>query len=132
MRHWHINAVDGEASNPYYNEVRDAHRDGRIAELYEPFVVDDEHLASGLADGTLVEDTRLRDALRLLRQKGGAHLDVREPGVDRGYLVELAYIEDNSPFVRAQRRIEALEARASRLENTVAGRISRRLARLRG
>jgi glycosyltransferase involved in cell wall biosynthesis len=129
VRWWEITAVDGEASNPYYNVVRDAHREGRMAELYDPFVVDDEQLASGLADGTLVEDTRLRDALRSLRRDGGPHMDVAEPEVDRGYLVELAYIEDNSPFVRAQRRIEALEARASRLENTVARRISRRLAR---
>ena len=129
MRWWQITAVNGEASNPYMNLVRDAHREGRIAELYEPFVVDDEQLARGLADGTLVEDTRLRDALRWLRRSGGTELGVLEPTIDRGYLVELAYIEENSPFVRAQRRIEALEARASRLENTMANRVSRRLAR---
>jgi hypothetical protein len=128
MRWWEITAVDGEASNPYYNEVRDAHREGRIAELYEPFVVDDERLARGLADGTLVEDTRLRDALSSL-QRDVTHLDLREPEVDHGYLVELGYIEENSAFVRAQRRIEALEARASRLEDGMARRISRRVAR---
>ncbi len=124
MRWWQITAVDGEASNPYYNLVRDAHQEGRIAQLYEPFLVDDEQLSRGLADGTLVEDTRLRDALRSLRRQDTAHLEVPESEVDRGYLVELGSLEDHSPFVRAQRSIEALEARVSRLENGIARRTS--------
>lgn len=127
MRWWQITAVDGEASNPYYNEVRDAQREGRVPELYEPFVVDDAQLASGLADGTLVEDTRLRDALRSLRRLGA----VRPAGkstTDDGYLVELGYIEEHSPFARAQESIDALEARLARLENGIAGRLARRLA----
>jgi hypothetical protein len=127
LRWWEITAVDGEASNPYYNTVRDAHREGRIAELYEPFLVDDEQLARSLADGTLVEDTRLRDALRLLRGRTRTDLPVPESVVDPGYLTELAYIEDHSPFVRAQQSIEALEARVSRLEKAIPIRASRRL-----
>jgi hypothetical protein len=126
MRWWQITSVDGEASNPYYNLVRDAYRDGRIAELYDPFVIDDERLARGLADGTLVEDTRLRDALRKLRREQIAHLTAGESEVDRGYLLELGYIEDHSPFVRAQRSIEALEARVSRLERGIVPKLARR------
>ena len=129
LRWWQITAVDGEASNPYYNVVRDAHREGRIAELYEPFVIDDEQLARGLADGTLVEDTRLRDALRSLRQQDPGHLEVDESVLDPGYLLELAYIEDHSPFVRAQRSIDELEARVSRLERGITRRLSQRLVR---
>jgi hypothetical protein len=128
LRWWQITAVDGEASNPYYNVVRDAHRQGRIAELYEPFVVDDEQLRRGLADGTLVEDTRLRDAVRSLRQDA-ADLQVGDSEVDSGYLLELAYIEDHSPFVRAQRSIDEFEARVSRLENGITRRLSQRRAR---
>jgi hypothetical protein len=124
MRWWEITSVDGEASNPYYNLVRDAHREGRIAELYEPFVVDDEQLARGLAEGTLVEDKRLRDALRSLRR---GSLELGESEVDSGYLTELGYIEDHSSFARAQERIEGLETRLSRLENRIIGRMSRRL-----
>ena len=130
MRWWQITSVGGEASNPYYNEVRDAHREGRIAELYEPFVIDDEQLALGLADWTLVEDTRLRDALRSLRDQDAARLDVASDSeVDRGYLLELGYIEDRSPFVRAQQSIDALEARLARLESGITRRLSQRLAR---
>ena len=120
LRWWQITAVDGEASNPYYNEVRDARGEGRIAELYEPFVVDDAELARGLADGTLVEDTRLRDAFRALRRRDELFVDRSE--VDGGYLVELGYIEEHSPFVRAERSIEALEARVARLERRIAHR----------
>jgi hypothetical protein len=117
MRWWQITAVDGEASNPYYNAVRNAHREGRIADLYEPFVVDDEKLSCGFAKGTLVEDTRLRDALRSLRDRAGMHSAMSGVSdADDGYLLELGYIEDNSPFARAQRSIEAMEARVARLE----------------
>jgi hypothetical protein len=129
MRWWQITAVDGEASNPYYNEVRDAQRDGRLAELYEPFVVDDEQLASGLADGTLIEDTRLRDALRSLRERNDLRLGVDDSHVDRGYLLELGYIEDHSPLARAQSSIDALEARVAQLERGIARRLSQRLTR---
>jgi Glycosyl transferase family 2 len=128
LRWWEITAVDGEASNPYYNEVRDAHSEGRIPELYEPLVVDDRQLAAGLADGTFVEDTRLRDALRSLRRQ--RTLDsVEEPTVDGGYLLELGYLEDHSPFARAQHSVDALEARVARLENSLGRRLSRRLDR---
>jgi glycosyltransferase involved in cell wall biosynthesis len=127
LRHWEVTSVDGKASNPFYDVVRDAYRAGRIAELYDAYSVSDEGLAQGLADGTLVEDTRLRDALRSLR--GDGRLQLGESEIDRGYLVELAYIEDNGPFVRADRRIEALEERTARLENGIATRLARRLAR---
>jgi hypothetical protein len=127
IRHWHVTSSDGKASNPFYDDVREAQREGRMAELYDTFVVDDERLARGLTDGTLVEDTRLRDALRSLRRPGDSRLDVPDSTVDRGYLVELAYVEDNNPHVRAQRRVEALEERASRLENSIARRLVRRV-----
>jgi Glycosyl transferase family 2 len=128
LRWWQITAVDGEASNPFYNTVRDAHREGRIAELYDPLVVDDEQLARRLADGTLIEDTRLRDALRSLAHDPVEPLRPRDVG-DPGYLIELAYLEDHSPFVRAQQSIEALEARVSRLERGAAIRAPDRLRR---
>jgi Glycosyl transferase family 2 len=126
LRWWQITAVDGEASNPYYNVVRDAHRENRMHELYEPFVVDGDELARGLADGTLVEDTRLRDALRALRS-ATTGLKLGDSAVDPGYLLELAALEEYNPYVRAQRSIESLEDRVSRLESGITGRISQRL-----
>jgi len=116
MRWWQITAVDGVASNPYYNEVRHAHREGRMRDLYEPFVFDDDALAPGLTDGTLIEDTRVRDALRGLRQ-GGTRVDTAgDAAVDDGYLLELGFIEERGPYTHAQHSIEAMEARVARLE----------------
>jgi hypothetical protein len=125
MRWWQITSVDGEATNPFYNRVRDAHREGRLPEMYGAYVVDDENLARGLADGTLVDDTRLRDALRSLRD--APRIELRDSAVDPGYLVEFGYLEDHTPFARAQRRIDALEARLSHVERGFPVRLSRRL-----
>jgi len=131
MRWWQITSVDGEASNPYYNVVRDAHRDGRITELYQPFVVDDDQLTRGLGDGILVEDTRLRDALRSLRRHERAQPEVAgDSDVDGGYLLELGYIEEHSPFARAQRSVEAMEARVALLEQRTSRRFRANVARL--
>ena len=130
IRHWHVTSADGKASNPFYDVVRDAQLAGRIDDLYRTFSVDDTQLERGLTDGSLAEDTRMRDALRSLRGSGSLSLDQASSTVDHGYLVELGYIEDNSGFVRAQRRLEALEARTSELETGIAQRLSRRIARL--
>jgi Glycosyl transferase family 2 len=127
MRHYHVTLVDGEPTNPFYKLVRDAQREGRMEELYRSYLVDDRHLERGLADGTVVEDTRLRDSLRRLRSQDSHSLDVDEPEIDPGYLVEFGYLEDHSPFVRAQRSLEVLEARVSRLESIITRRLSRRL-----
>ena len=56
----------GQTPSPYYDRVRTCMEEGRIAEFYESLVVDDDALERGLQDGTLVIDTRLRDALRAI------------------------------------------------------------------
>jgi hypothetical protein len=129
LRWWQITAVGGVASNPFMNLVRDAHRERRIDDFYRQFVVDGDQLALGLADGTLVEDVRLRNAMRSLANRDAANMAVTDPKVDPGYLLELGYLEDHSALVRAQTSIEALEARVSTLENRLSHRVSQRLAR---
>src|SRR3954469_23209060 len=54
----------GQTPSPYYDRVRELIATGRLQELYDSLVVDDAALERGLHDGTLVVDTRLRDALR--------------------------------------------------------------------
>jgi hypothetical protein len=118
LRWWEIT----RGSNPYFHVVHEAHSEGRIADVYEPLVVREEQLAQGVADGTFVEDTRLRDALRSLKQQS----DMTPPEaaeLDRAYLLELGYIEEHSPLARAQEAIESLEARVSRLERSLAHRL---------
>src|SRR3954452_24233049 len=67
----------GTRRNSYYEDVHRALEQGTFRELYESLVIDDEALERGLADGSLVHDTRLRDVLRSLRsaQNGGYTLE---------------------------------------------------------
>jgi hypothetical protein len=89
-------------------------RSGRIEEQYESLVVDDAALERGLADGTLVVDTRLCDALRTVR--AGGQPAFPPPADDAAYAVEAAVL-DESYVVRAQRDLDALEQRLESLES---------------
>jgi hypothetical protein len=100
----------------YHMKSYGALQEGRIDEQYEALVVDDEALARGVADGTLVIDTRLRDALRDIR--GGRPITFPEPAVadEVAYAVETAVLQE-SYVVRAQRDLDALEQRLESLES---------------
>src|SRR5262245_49648345 len=58
----------GRTGTSYHLTSYEALRQGRIDEQYDAMVVDEAALERGLRDGTLVVDTRLRDALRTLRR----------------------------------------------------------------
>jgi hypothetical protein len=105
----------------------DAYRDGGVAGYFETFVIDDRRLAQGLADGSLAVDTRLRDALRAIRDPETGALSLPGPGTplrfprpaieeDAVYAGEAAVLEEIDAIVRAERRVDALEARLARLE----------------
>jgi hypothetical protein len=100
-----------------------AHREGRMREFYESYVVKDEALARGVADGTLAVDTRLRDALRSLRANPGEGLSFADAAVDDGYLAELGTLEEADPRVLALRKADDLEARLAALEQRPSSRI---------
>jgi Glycosyl transferase family 2 len=99
----------------YHLKGYDALQTGRIDEQYASLVVEDDALERGIADGTLIVDTRLRDALRTLR--GGGRLTFPTPtnGDDVAYAVE-ASVLDEAYIVRAQRRADAIEQRLDSLE----------------
>ena len=121
--------------------LAEAQRDGRIDEpSTTALAVDDEALARGLADGTLAIDTRLRDALRALRDDDGTLRPARRradrsrspgPTRRRGRGVR-------SGGVRARRRSTASSAPSSACARSSGGsarsseaplRAARRLAR---
>ena len=116
----------------------EALRDGRIREFYEACAVDDEALARGLADGTLAVDTRLRDALRSLRDADGAFVVPDEavplrfprPSAldDAAYAAEVSVLAQIDGIVRAEERVRALEERLLGVEQGALG-VARRLAR---
>ncbi len=115
----------------------EASRDGRLGAFYDSFAVDDEALARGLANGTLAVDTRLRDALRALRDDDGAfvlpgagrRLVFPRPSAadDAAYAAEASVLVEIDGIVRAEQRVQALEGRLAALERGPLG-VARRLA----
>jgi hypothetical protein len=99
----------------YHLKGYDALQGGRIDDQHAALVVDDIGLEQGLHDGTLVLDTRLRDALRSLR--AGQTLTFAPPALadDAEYAVEAAALTE-AYAVRAQRRLDGIEQRLHSLE----------------
>ena len=96
---------------------------GRINDQFTSLVAGDDAVAGGLADGVLVNDTRLRDVLRELRVRDGERqfalraeratpLVFPAPTIadEVAYAVE-ADVLDEAYAVRAQRELDGLEQR---------------------
>jgi hypothetical protein len=122
----HQQTAPGQTPSPYYDRVRELIGEGRVAELYESLVVDDDALERGLADGSLVVDTRLRDALRVVHE--GRHPAFPRPTVvdEAAYAVDVAALGE-ADVIRLQRRLDTLEQRLLSLERRPAMRVDRKL-----
>jgi hypothetical protein len=133
-----LRAALGESRNAYYDDVYRARQEGRFREFYDALTIDDDALDRGVRDGSLVIDSRLRDALQELREDAD---DFARPGAEGGRLSfsrptvvdEAAYAVDvaalgEADVVRAQRRLDTLEARLLTLERRPGARLYRRLA----
>ena len=121
------------AGTGYHLKGYDALQSGRIDEQHSSLVVDDDPLARGLHDGTLVRDTRLRDALRDLRVEGEGGRRFALPherdeplsfpaltlADDVTYAVEAAVLAE-ADVIRVERRLDALEQRLRLLEQPFA------------
>jgi hypothetical protein len=107
----------------YHLKGYEALQSGRIEEQHQALVVDDDAAAHGFDDGTLVIDTRLRDALRSLRVDADRRefavpgelaeplvLSAPTPADEAAYAVEAGALAE-SYAVRAQRRMDAIEQR---------------------
>ena len=116
--------------------------DNRLQAGADPLVVDDVELERGVAAGVLVEDTRLRDALRTLarveRVSAGAQpefrvqpLDFPRPSIvdDALFAVDAAVVE-HADEIRLRRYVDELERRLQSVESLVAVRAERGLRRL--
>ncbi len=118
-------------------EAVQAHARGRMQEYYQSLEVDDQELERGLAEGTLVVDTRLRDAMReIVRAQGEGQtpsLRFPRPSVveEAAYAVDVALLGETD-VVRARRHLEELERRLAALERRPSARILRALRRIRG
>lgn len=127
LRDWRSWSQSPHGSTLHQVLAYEAYRDGRLAEYYGSFAVDDQAVEQGLTDGTLAIDTRLRDALRMLREQGGEAF--RSPAASRPlrfprpdvpedaiYAGEASVLVEIDGIVRAERRIDALEERLAALE----------------
>ena len=117
------------APSRFRTAAYDADQRGAMREFYESYVVDDEALDKGLADGTLAIDTRLRDALRSLHAEPSRPLTFSDGAVDAAYLTELAILEDGDPHAHVQRMTEDLEARLATMEQSKVNSFMRRVRR---
>ena len=118
-------------------EAYEAYRAGRLDGFYAPLVVDDETLQQGLANGTYELDTRLRDTLRLLGfgavdeaadREGPQPRSVEEAARFAGEYTSLGESDLGASFGA---RIDELEARLGRLEQSPAARVRRLAGSLR-
>jgi hypothetical protein len=116
----------GQTPSPYYDRVRALIAEGRADEVYESLLVDDAALERGLEEGTLVLDTRLRDALRTLQEQ--KPLTFPRPTVvdEAAYAVDVAALGE-ADVVRLQRRLDTLEQRLLTIERRPAVRIESKL-----
>ena len=112
----------------YHLKGYDALQSGRIEQQHDSLIVDDEAVARGVDEGTMVIDTRLRDALRTLATEatGRRFALPSERGErllfppstmaeDAAYAVEAGVLSE-AYVVRAQRRLDGLEQRLHSLE----------------
>ena len=115
----------------------EAQRDGRLEQYFDSFVVSDDELERGIANGSLATDTRLRDALRALQDDEGGFVppeqgapavlsfprpDVRE---DALYAGEASALVEIDGVVRADQRVHTLEQRVAALERGPVARLHR-------
>ena len=123
----------------YHANMYSALQSDAIGRYYESLVVSDAELEQGVAEGRLVVDTRLRDALRELRDPSGeGYLPLPEaprlrfplPTLveDAEYAVEAAVLGE-ADVVRLQRRLDELERRLQTVEQRLPRRAYRKLAR---
>jgi hypothetical protein len=127
----------------YHRKAYGAYRRGELAKYVESISIDDDALERGLADGSLVVDTRLRDALRALVAEPsdlprrylvpaeGGRLSFPRPDVvdDAAYAVDIATFGEAN-VVRLRRSVDELEQRLAVIERGPWPRLRRRFLRV--
>jgi hypothetical protein len=107
----------GEAHRGDFARAEAALGGGRLEERYAASVVGDARLQQGLAAGSLVVDTRLRDALRELEKAGAEPLGFKRPELpdEAAHAIGVATLEEANA-VRLHRRLDDMALKLERLE----------------
>jgi hypothetical protein len=125
-----VRRARGDKPLGQYVKAFEASERGRVEDAYGSLVVDGAIMARGLVEGSLVVDTRLRDALRELHGGEGNVLAAVPGTVEedvRAVAEETALYEAN--LVRARRSIDVLNARLGVLEEHAGARVPARRIR---
>jgi len=115
----------------YHAQMFEALETGAMADYYAAQVISDDEAARGAAEGRLVVDTRLRDALRRLAAGESLEFDVPSLVDEATYAVEAAVLGE-ADVVRLQRRLDELEGRLASVEQRLPRRIYRKARRIVG
>lgn len=107
--------ADSDAPLGQYVKGLQAQERGRIEDLYETLVVDDEALREGIDTGYLVIDARLRDALRRLGFGRAQVETVTRPESAAALPIDAAALTE-ATLVRLQRRMDEALLRVDRVE----------------
>ena len=132
-----VRRAEGDKPLGQYVKGLQAAKQGRVEDVYGALVVDDEALVRGIAAGSLIADTRLRDALHTLRGNEGFTLPSRDgasfaPVADAAARTRFASDEAAlrySDVVRLVRRLDELRIRVDEVESRPWARAGRRRTR---
>jgi hypothetical protein len=91
-------------------------RSGDVASLYREFLVDDAALRTGLAEGVLAMDTRVRDALHGRAHEAAEPSASTSPAETRLLARELDLLFEADAAVKLARRVDSFATRLSRAE----------------
>ena len=113
----------------YVNALRAAEA-GKIEHAYRSLVADDPTVERGLAVGSLVVDSRVRDALRALRADAGAAEVAAAAQYDHARARAEAAALREADVVRMAREIDTLRVRLARVESRSRLPVARRVTAL--
>ena len=102
---------------------------GRSAAVFEELVGTEADRARALADGILVEDTRVRDALRQIADEAPLAFPRPTAAEDAAFAVDAAVLGEGD-LIRVRRRLDEVAGRVAALEAQPAARLERRLREL--
>ncbi len=123
-----FHALERNAERGIPEHMAEAHRAylaGRLEDFYEPLVVRDDEIEDGVREGRLALDTRLRDALRTVREGRPLSFPRPDVGDEALFASESSALEESDFGLALAARIDGLERRLGRLERGA-------LTRLRG
>lgn len=115
----------------YHAQMFEALEQGTMAEYYAAQTLLDDEVERGVAEGRLVVDTRLRDALRAIEAGGTPEFPTPTLVDEATYAVEAAVLGE-ADVVRLQRRLDELEGRLASVEQRLPRRIYRKARRVIG